>query len=65
MEYISPIFIAFMLVFLSELGDKTQLIAISFSSKMKIYKVLFGVALRIIIKPWNCNIFWKHIGKHK
>ena len=58
MEFISSLFIAFILVFLSELGDKTQLIAISFSSKMKTYKILLGVALRFIIKSWNCNNFW-------
>lgn len=45
MEVIYPIFIAFILVFLSELGDKTQLLVLSFSTKLKTATILLGVAL--------------------
>lgn len=46
MEYIYPFLISFMLVFLSELGDKTQLLVLSFSTKSKAKNILLGVAIR-------------------
>ena len=45
MNFIYPIFISFLLVFLSELGDKTQLLVLSFSSKTTVKNILLGVAL--------------------
>ena len=48
MNFLYPILIAFLLVFISELGDKTQLLVLSFSSKMKSFTILLGVALRFI-----------------
>lgn len=46
MEYISPFIIAFTLVFLSELGDKTQLLVLSFSTRDRAKNILLGVAIR-------------------
>ena len=62
MEYITLIFISFLLVFLSELGDKTQLIAISFSSKIKTYKILLGIALGSIFSHGVAIIFGSALG---
>lgn len=45
MEWIYPFFITFTLVFFSELGDKTQLLVLSFSTKNKTKSILLGVAL--------------------
>lgn len=45
MEFIYPFFIAFAIVFVSELGDKTQLLVLSFSGKDKTFKILLGVAI--------------------
>lgn len=45
MDFLYPLFIAFSIVFLSELGDKTQLLVLSFSSKLKSATILLGVAL--------------------
>ena len=44
MEFIYP-FISFLMVFVSELGDKTQLLVLSFSGKDKTFKILLGVAI--------------------
>ena len=45
MELIYPFLISFSLVFFSELGDKTQLLVLSFSSKNKTKHILLGVAI--------------------
>ena len=43
--FIYPLIIAFILVFISELGDKTQILVLSFSSKLRSTTILLGVAL--------------------
>lgn len=45
MDFIYPFLIAFSMVFVSELGDKTQLLVLSFSGKGKTFKILLGVAI--------------------
>ena len=45
MELIYPFLITFTLVFFSELGDKTQLLVLSFSTKNKAKNILLGVAI--------------------
>ena len=45
MELIYPFLIAFSMVFVSELGDKTQLLVLSFSTKGQTFKILLGVAI--------------------
>lgn len=45
MEFIYPFFIAFSMIFVSELGDKTQLLVLSFSGKARTFKILLGVAI--------------------
>ena len=45
MELLYPFFVAFSMIFFAELGDKTQLLVLSFSARNKAYKILLGVAL--------------------
>lgn len=45
MELFYPFLIAFSMVFVSELGDKTQLLVLSFSNKGQTFKILLGVAI--------------------
>lgn len=45
MDLIYPFLIAFSMVFVSELGDKTQLLVLSFSGKGRTLKILLGVAI--------------------
>lgn len=45
MEYFYPLFITFCIVFFSELGDKTQLLVLSFSTQNKAKNILLGVAI--------------------
>lgn len=45
MDLLYPFLIAFSMIFFAELGDKTQLLVLSFSAKNRAYKILLGVAL--------------------
>lgn len=45
MNFLYTFLISFSMVFLSELGDKTQLLVLSFSGKDRTFKILLGVAI--------------------
>lgn len=62
MELLYPFFIAFFLVFISELGDKTQLLVLSFSSKTKPLMILLGVALGSFFSHGIAILFGSSIG---
>ena len=62
MNFIYPFFIAFAIVFVSELGDKTQLLVLSFSGKDKTYKILLGVAIGSFFSHGLAILFGSHIG---
>ncbi len=62
MNFIYPFFIAFAMVFVSELGDKTQLLVLSFSGKDKTYKILLGVAIGSFFSHGLAILFGSHIG---
>ena len=62
MEFIYPFFISFMLIFLSELGDKTQLLVLSFSIKNKAKNILLGVAIGTFFSHGLAILFGSKIG---
>lgn len=62
MEFIYPFFISFMIVFFSELGDKTQLLVLSFSTKVKSFIILFGVAIGSFLSHGTAILFGSTLG---
>ncbi len=62
METIYPFLIAFIMVFIAELGDKTQLIVLSFSNSLKPRTILLGVALGSLFSHGLAIIFGSSIG---
>ena len=62
MENIYSIIIAFLFVFISELGDKTQLLVMTFSAKQKIATILLGVALGSLCSHGIAILFGSYLG---
>ena len=62
MEFLYPFFITFSLIFFSELGDKTQLLVLSFSSKSSTPKILLGVALGTFLSHGLAILFGSSLG---
>lgn len=62
MEFIYPFVIAFLLIFVSELGDKTQLLVLSFSAKLKAITILLGVALGSLLSHGIAIAFGSLLG---
>ena len=62
MEFIYSFFIAFSFIFFSELGDKTQLLVLSFSSKSKTSNILLGIAIGTFFSHGLAILFGSRIG---
>jgi len=62
MQFVYPLIISFILIFFSELGDKTQILVLSFSARNKSSNVLLGVALGTLLSHGLAIIFGSHIG---
>lgn len=62
MEFVYPFFIAFIMVFIAELGDKTQLMVLSFSHSAKPRTILLGVALGSLFSHGLAILFGSRIG---
>lgn len=61
MLYLYPFLISFIFIFLSELGDKTQILVLSFSSKNKAFHILLGVALGTLFSHGLAILFGSKI----
>ena len=62
MEYLYAFAISFIFIFFSELGDKTQILVLSFSTKNKASNILLGVALGTLFSHGLAITFGSHIG---
>lgn len=62
MQYIYPFIVSFIFIFLSELGDKTQILVLSFSAKNKSANVLLGVALGTLFSHGLAILFGSKIS---
>ncbi len=62
MQYIYPFIISFIFIFLAELGDKTQILVLSFSAKNKVSHILLGVALGTLFSHGLAITFGSKIG---
>ena len=62
MEYLYPFIISFIFIFFSELGDKTQILVLSFSAKNKSTNILLGVALGTLLSHGLAIAFGSHIS---
>ena len=63
MKFIYTFGLAFILIFLSELGDKTQLLVLSFSSKSKTKNILLGVALGTFFSHGLAILFGSRVSE--
>lgn len=62
MEYIYSFLIAFSFIFFSELGDKTQLLVLSFSTKSKARNILLGIAIGTFFSHGIAILFGSKVG---
>ena len=62
MQYLYPFIISFIFIFLSELGDKTQILVLSFSTRTKTASILLGVALGTLLSHGLAITFGSQLG---
>lgn len=62
MDFVYPFLITFSFVFFSELGDKTQLLVLSFSTKNKMKHILLGVAIGTFFSHGFAILFGSNIA---
>ena len=62
MDLFYPLFISFIMVFIAELGDKTQLLVLSFSGSIKPKNIILGIAIGSFFSHGIAIIFGSKIG---
>ena len=62
MEFIYPFLIFFIMVFIAELGDKTQLLVLSFSGSVRVRNIIIGIAIGSFFSHGIAILFGSKIG---
>ena len=62
MELLYPFIISFIMVFIAELGDKTQLLVLSFSGGVKTRNIILGIALGSFFSHGIAILFGSRLG---
>ena len=62
MDLIYPLLISFIMLFIAELGDKTQLLVLSFSGSVKPKNIILGIAIGSFFSHGIAIIFGSKIG---
>ena len=62
MELIYPFLIAFIMIFIAELGDKTQLLILSFSGSVRTKNIILGIAIGSFFSHGIAILFGSKIG---
>ena len=62
MHALYPFFVTFIIIFLAELGDKTQLLVLSFASKSNLRNVLLGIVLGTLFSHGLAIVFGSRLG---
>ena len=62
MELFYPFLISFIMVFIAELGDKTQLLVLSFSGGVRVRNIIIGIAIGSFFSHGIAILFGSGIG---
>ena len=62
MEFVYPFLISFIMVFIAELGDKTQLLVLSFSGSVRVRNIILGIAIGSFFSHGIAILFGSKIG---
>lgn len=62
MNVIYPLLLSFTIIFLAELGDKTQIMVLSFSAKSKMKHILLGISLGTFLSHGIAILFGSRLG---
>lgn len=62
LDFIYPFLISFIMVFIAELGDKTQLLVLSFSGGVRVRNIILGIAIGSFFSHGIAILFGSKIG---
>ena len=62
MNAVYPLLLSFTIIFLAELGDKTQIMVLSFSAKSKLKHILLGIFLGTLLSHGLAILFGSRLG---